>query len=301
MTLAALNQNFSLPGHISFKEGPGGLVVAEIANALAEAVIALQGAHLLSFCPRGQAPLIWVSERAKFAPGKAIRGGVPVCWPWFGPHTADARLPAHGVARTVGWEVLSTQALADGGTFLRLGLTNTGAAGDPWPHPSSVQLDISVGTALQMTLVTRNTGTAPFVLGEALHTYFQISDVANIRIRGLEAGAYLDKVDAGARKTQQGSIAIDREVDRIYLNTSADCLIEDSALQRRIRIASQGSHATVVWNPWIDRAAKMDDFAAQGYRDMVCVETANAADNVVIVQPGAVHRMTATYSVEALG
>ena len=301
MPLPELNAKFAIAGHVQFQAGPGGLPVIHIANAHGDAAIALQGGHITHFCPKGQAPLIWVSERAHYAPGKAIRGGVPVCWPWFGSHATDATLPAHGMARTALWQVLETKALADGQTWVRLGLPVDAANQALWPHASTAELEITVGSALTVTLVTRNTGSESFVLGEALHTYFQISDVGNIRVRGLEGCDYLDKVDNGARKTQQGSIQFEGEVDRVYLHTHADCLIDDRGLQRRIRIASQGAHATVVWNPWTEKTSKMADMAPEGFHHMVCVETANAADNVVTLAPGETHRMSATYSIEALG
>jgi D-hexose-6-phosphate mutarotase len=299
-TLSELNAQFSIPGHVHFHEDASGLIEVRIANQLGDAAISLQGGHLTHFCPQGQAPLIWLSERAKFAPGKVIRGGVPVCWPWFGPHTSDAKLPAHGIARTALWEVRETRALADGQTFVRLGLPETPASRALWPHPSCAELEITVGRTLQITLVTRNTGSAAIVVGEALHTYFAISDVAQVRIDDLDGCEFLDKVDHSTRKMQRGGIEIDQEVDRVYLNTSAGCLIEDAGLQRRIRIASQGARSTVVWNPRVDKASKMDDMAPDGYRRMVCVETGNAAENVVTVAPGEEHRMTVLYSLEAL-
>jgi D-hexose-6-phosphate mutarotase len=299
--LNSLNQRFAIPGHVQFKEGPGGLVVAEIANAHAESMIALQGAHVMTFQPRGQEPVLWLSSFGKFAPGKSIRGGVPICWPWFGPHAVDAKLPGHGFARTVMWEAKETKALPDGATFLRFGLVETEATRAQWPHPSTVELLVTVGAALRVELVTRNTGSASFPLGEAFHTYFHISDVADMAIRGLEGCAYLDKVDGFARKTQQGGVKIEVEVDRVYLDTEADCLIEDRGLKRRIRIAKSGSRSTVVWNPWTEKAEKMGDFGPEGHRGMVCVETANAVDNVVTLVPGAAHSLVAVISVEALG
>ena len=299
-TLPELNAQFSMPGHVHCHEDASGLIEVRISNSLGDAIIALQGGHLTHFCPKGQAPLIWLSERAKFAPAKAIRGGVPVCWPWFGPHASDAKLPAHGVARTALWQVRETRALADGQTFVRLGLPETPAARALWSHPVGVELEVTVGSALQLALVTRNTGVEAVVVGEALHTYFAISDIAQVRVDGLDGCEFLDKVDQGNRKTQQGPIHIDSEVDRVYLNTSADCLIEDVVMKRRIRIASQAARSTVVWNPWVEKASKMDDMAPDSYRSMVCVETCNAAENVVTVAPGTTHRMTAIYSLEAL-
>jgi D-hexose-6-phosphate mutarotase len=300
MTLKDLNQRYAIGNHVQFKEIAEGMIIAEVANQHALANIALQGAHIATFQPRGEEPVIWLSPKAKFAPGKSIRGGAPICWPWFGPHKTDSKLPGHGYARTVPWDVLETKALPDGSTFLRFGLIESDATRAQWPHASAVQLEVTVGKALRVELVTTNTGKAAFELGEALHTYFQISDVANMTIRGLENCEYLDKVQDFARFTQKDGIVIESEVDRVYVNTSADCVIEDKGLKRAIRIAKQGSQSTVVWNPWTEKAEKMGDFGPQLHRDMVCVESGNALENVVTLAPDEIHRLVAVYSVEKL-
>ena len=300
MTLTELNQRFAISNHLQFKEIAEGMIIAEVANQHALANIALQGAHIATFQPRGEEPVIWLSPQAKFAPGKSIRGGVPVCWPWFGPHKTESKFPGHGFARTVPWEVLETKALSDGSTFLRFGLVENDTTRAQWPHASTVQLEATVGKALRVELVTANTGKAAFELGEALHTYFQISDVANMTIRGLENCEYLDKVKDFARFNQQGGIVIESEVDRVYVNTTAVCVIEDKGLKRAIRIAKQGSKSTVVWNPWTEKAEKMGDFGPKLHRDMVCVESGNALENVVTLAPGETHKLVAIYSVEKL-
>jgi len=299
-TLNSLNQQFGIAGHLQFIEVDGGLIFAEINNAHATASIALQGAHIATFQPKGEEPIIWLSPRAKFALGKSIRGGVPVCWPWFGPHATDSKLPGHGYARTVMWEVQETKALADGATFIRFGLIENDTTKAQWPHASTVQLEATVGKALKVALITQNTGSAAFQLGEALHTYFHISDVGNMTIRGLEGCEYIDKVGETTRRTQQGGIIISSEVDRVYVNTTADCVIEDTGLKRAIRIQKQGSRSTVVWNPWTEKAEKMGDFGPALHRDMVCVESGNAFDNLVTVQAGETHRLVAVYSSEQL-
>jgi glucose-6-phosphate 1-epimerase len=300
MTIAELNQKFGIGNHLKFSEIAGGLVAAEIHNAHASATIALQGAHLMTYQPRGHEPVIWLSKYAKFAAGKSIRGGVPICWPWFGPHATDAKLPGHGYARTVMWEVLETKALADGETFIRFGLVDTEATRTQWPHPCSVKIEMTIGKTLRVELLTHNSGKQAFMLGEALHTYFNISDVAQTTIRGLEGCDYLDKVGEPASRKQKDGIVIDSEVDRVYINTTADCVIEDRGLKRAIRITKQGSRSTVVWNPWTEKADKMGDFGHEGHRGMVCVESANAFDNVVNVAPGETHRLSVVYSLEAL-
>jgi D-hexose-6-phosphate mutarotase len=196
--------------------------------------------------------------------------------------------------------VLEAKALPDDSTFISFGLIETDAIRAQWPHPSTVKIEMTVGKSLKIDLVTHNTGKQPFVLGEALHTYFHISDVAQMTIRGLEGCEYLDKVGEPASRKQQDGIVIASEVDRVYINTAADCVIEDRGLKRAIRISKQGSHSTVVWNPWTEKADKMGDFGQEGYRGMVCVESANAFDNLVTVKPGETHKLSVVYSLEAL-
>ena len=191
--------------------------------------------------------------------------------------------------------------MPDGGTFLRFGLVETDATRAQWPHPCSVQIDFTIGKTLNIDLVTRNIGTHPFTLGEALHTYFHISDVGQMTIRGLENCEYMDKAGGASElKKQLDGIKIESEVDRVYLNSTSDCIIKDRGLQRIIRIAKHGSHSTVVWNPWTEKADKMGDFGPEGHRGMVCVESANALDNTVTVEPGASHHLVVAYSLEAM-
>ena len=300
MTLAELNQQFGISSHLKFAEIAGGLITADISNAHASASIALQGAHLMTYQRHGETPVIWLSKLAKFSVGKSIRGGVPICWPWFGPHATDAKLPGHGYARTVMWNVLESKALPDGSTFISFGLLETDATRAQWSHPSSVKIEMTIGKILRIELVTHNSGKQAFTLGEALHTYFHISDVAQMTISGLEGCTYLDKVGEPATRTQKNGIVIESEVDRVYVDTAADCVIEDRGLKRAIRIAKKASLSTVVWNPWTEKADKMGDFGPEGHRGMVCVESANAFGNVVNVAPGETHRLVVEYSVEAL-
>jgi len=298
--VSALNAKFAIPGHVTFKDMPGGLVVAEVGNSQATATIALQGSHVMTWAPRRSRSVLWLSKFAKFAPGKSIRGGVPVCWPWFGPHATESKYPGHGFARTVPWEVVASEALHDGSTRLTFRIVQDDATRAQWPHASEALNIITVGRALEISLVTRNTGTAPFTLGDAFHTYFEVSDIRNCRIHGLGQCSYLDKVDGGQKKQQVGPVMIGEEVDRIYLDSTADVLIDDPGYRRRLRVTKRGSRSSVVWNPWTEKAAKMGDFGPAGYLNMVCVESTNAADDVVEVLPGGEHRLSVCYSVEPL-
>ena len=298
--LATLNTQFGIDQQLVFTSGVGDLTVAEISNSYAQAVIALHGAHVLSFQPHGQRPVLWLSEYSQFKIGKAIRGGIPICWPWFAAHPSDPSKPSHGFARTTLWAVAGSEALADGSTQLRLELHDSAETQALWPHPFRLELVVTVGPALQVDLNIYNPGDGPFVCTDALHTYFGVSDIANVTIRGLENVAYLDKVDHDGRKMQQGPITITAETDRIYLDTTADCLIVDSSWQRRIRVAKQGSQTTVVWNPWIEKSQRMTDFGDEEYHGMVCVETTNAADDVVTVPARGSHRLQTSITVEPI-
>ena len=298
--IAVLNQDYGIAGKVNFKAGPGDLPLVELSSTHGSAVVALQGGHLLSWIPRGEKPVIWLSKDAKFASGKSIRGGVPVCWPWFGPHPRETSFPAHGFARTASWRVIGAEDYGDAGTRLVLRLEQNDASRRYWPLSTEVTMRISLGAALEIELITRNTGEVPITVGEALHTYFEVSDVREIAIRGLENCEFLDKVDGGKSKRQQGPVTFSGELDRVYLNTSSDCLIDDVGINRRIRISKRGSRSTVVWNPWYEKAAKMGDLGEEGFLNMVCVESANAADDTVSIAAGDEHQLAAIYRVEPL-
>jgi glucose-6-phosphate 1-epimerase len=298
--ISALEERFGIAGEVSFTEGPNGMPVIEISNAKSMGSIGLQGAQLLTWAPMSQELVVWLSPLAKFGPGKAPRGGVPVCWPWFGPHGSEPTFPAHGFARTSAWEVIEAEALEDGSNRLGFRLIRTEASYAQWPHATPLEIRYTLGEALDIELTTRNETDQPVPLGEALHTYFMVSDVRNVRVTGLEGCEYLDKVDGGRRKRQEGPISFGGETDRIYLGTAAECRIEDPGLKRRIRIEKLGSRSTVVWTPWEEKARKLGDFEGDGYLRMLCVESANAADDLLSLAPGEEHRLWVRYSVEAL-
>lgn len=299
--VAALNCRFALPGRLEFVQDDSGLVVARIASAHAKSDITLQGAHVMTWQPLGQRPVIWLSPAAKLVRGKSLRGGVPVCWPWFGAHAAESGFPAHGFARTVPWQVAATEEWPDGGIRIAFELPQSAMPSAQWPHACRVRNIVTVGRTLSLELATENTGGTGFEIGEALHTYFAVGDAERIRVTGLDGAEYLDKADGWKRKTQAGGVAIAGEVDRLYVNTESECVIEDPVLKRRIRIAKRGSRSTVVWNPGAEKAAKMGDFgSADGHLGMVCVESANAGENTVRIAPGETHSLSVSYGVEPL-
>ncbi|HZV98581.1 MAG TPA: D-hexose-6-phosphate mutarotase [Methylophilaceae bacterium] len=300
-TAQALSQVWEDP-NLRFSEDANGLVTLEIENALATATLALQGGHLIHWQPRhADQPVLWLSKRARFVHGRSIRGGVPICWPWFGAHPSDDRLCPHGFARVMPWRLLESTVLENGATRLVLQITDTPVAHAQLPHPYELKLTVIVGETLQMSLATTNHDTEPFTIGEALHTYFQVSDIEGISVSGLEGAEYADKVKNFARDTEQGPLKFDQEFDRVYLNTQADCTIEDPGFNRRIRVKKSGSLSTVVWTPWKQKAEDLVDIGqGDDWRHMICVESANAQDNIVSVAPGTTHVLTVEYSTEAL-
>lgn len=292
-TLDALNTRFGMADHLHFEDQTLGLPVAHISTPHGTARLSLYGGHVLSWQPTGQQPVIWVSPAAIYATGTAIRGGVPVCWPWFG---SVAGKVSHGFARTSVWQVRGADVATDGAVTLRLGLQDDAHTRTLWPHAFDLELVVTVGSTLTLSLITRNTGDAPFTLTQALHTYFCVGDIHHTTVHGLEGTTYLDKPQNFAEFPQTGPITFSGEVDRVYINTVADCVIDDAAWGRRIRVAKSGSTSTVVWNPWAEREKAMVDMAPGDHIGMVCVETCNAGPDQIVVAPQAAHALVATFS-----
>lgn len=301
-----LNDRFAIPFKLRFKTMGEGLLVADITNAHATASICLQGGHLLSWQPvTDSEPVIWMSPAAKFVPKAAIRGGIPVCWPWFGAHVSNDKhaTPAHGFARTQPWQVTGTRSLDDGSTEIALSFIPAAETHAYWASSAAAsRLDmlVNVGSSLKIALITRNLGDEDFTISEALHTYFAVSDVAQVQVEGLDGVHFHDKAAGWTEGDQVGAIPFAAEVDRVYVNTPERCTIVDTGFKRSIHIAKLGSQSTVVWNPWAARAAQMGDLGQDGWKRFVCVETANARENFVTVPAGKSHTLAVEYRVEAL-
>jgi len=302
INLNQLNENhaFQKDGQsLRVVEGKGDIPLIEIKNKHASATISLQGANLLSWLPENEKQsVIWLSEDAKFALGKSVRGGIPICWPWFGAHASHADYPAHGFARTTLWQIVSATPLDTGETQITFMLDTRkldNTINTMWPQPTMVEYRLTIGRSLILELITTNHSDQAITLGQALHTYFSVDDIAQTTVEGLDGKTYLDKPQNFARKTQAGPVTFSAEVDRIYLATPDSVVINDS--KRKITISKQGSCSTVVWNPGQAVAEKMGDLGRDGYRKMVCVESANAAEDVVIIQPGNSHTLHVEYEI----
>jgi glucose-6-phosphate 1-epimerase len=314
VTLKDLNDRYAIPFKLRFVALDAGqdssLISADITNPHATASICLQGGHVLNWQPASSSePVIWMSTDAQFAVGKSIRGGIPVCWPWFGAHASDGKspenaLPAHGFARTQPWQVKGSRSLSDGSTEISLTMPLTQTLQAMWPHQTQLDMLINVGKTLKIALITRNLGASDFVITEALHTYFAVSSVEQIEVNGLHGSHFHDKAAGWTEGDQAGAILFGQEVDRVYINTPDRCTIVDTGFKRNIHIAKLGSQSTVVWNPWAVRAAQMGDLGQgdnnDGWKRFVCVESANALSNAVTVPAGKSHTLAVEYRVEML-
>lgn len=275
-----------IPGIARLATGLGGFPRYEISTPLAEAHVYLHGAHVTHFAPAGQDPVLFMSNQSTFLPGKPIRGGVPVIFPWFGPRKA----PSHGFARTRDWTPESLIQQPGGQVVLTLRLEPDDETRALWDEPWVLRHRITIGSSLTMELEIENRGTAPFQCEEALHTYFRVSDIRRVLLHGLAGVEYIDqRVGKLGKHRDDQPIAFTGETDREYLHTPATCMIEDPGLSRRIVVEKTGSLSTVVWNPWIDKARAMADFGDNEWPRMLCVESGNIADNALEIAPGARH------------
>ncbi|MGB2692009.1 MAG: D-hexose-6-phosphate mutarotase [Thermodesulfobacteriota bacterium] len=297
--IKSLNQQYGLDGNLIFKEGSGGLTFAEINNEAASAQIFLRGAHITSFIPHGQEPAFFLSPLSQYETGKAIRGGIPISWPWFADHPTDSSKPAHGFARTSLWEVRGTKIISEAETRIVFGLVDNESTRKMWNYAFDLEFTVSIGKELKSRLTMTNSDNQDFTITSAFHSYYNVGNANDVTIYGLEDANYIDKVDKFAKKIQEGPIRITSETDRIYLDTTSDCLIEDPVLKRKIRVRKTGSKSTVIWNPWIEKSHQMKDLGGQDYTKFVCVETTNAGEDVITISPGKQHKLKMRVAVES--
>jgi glucose-6-phosphate 1-epimerase len=297
MNEAQLNEKFGKAGVLEFGAGTGGLTCAQITTAACTATVYLHGAHLAAWTPAGRPPVLFLSQQSWFEREKPLRGGVPICWPWFGPHATKSTWPGHGFARLMTWEVEATR-IGDAGKVAMVLLLKSSAATRQYvPWDFELRHRITVGPQLIMKLETTNTGLEAMRIEEALHTYFAVGDVRTARVLGLNGKVYLDKVDGFKRKRQHGAVTFHGETDRVYLETPGTTKIIDPAGGRTITIDKAGSANTVVWNPWVEKARHMADFGEEEWPGMLCVETANVGVQAVAIKPGERHELRAVISV----
>ncbi|ABA77355.1 MULTISPECIES: D-hexose-6-phosphate mutarotase [Pseudomonas] len=272
-----------------------------IRHGQAEVLVAQQGAHILSYQVDGQPPLIWLNDKAVFKTGKSIRAGVPVCWPWFGKfernpqnvqamRTSEEPAGAHGFVRAMDWELGGIETEGES-LKVEFKLPYPEGGFPEWPHQVDLTLTLRLDDQLHISLTSHNRGTDTVSISQALHSYFAVSDVRNVRVEGVDGLDYIETLDDWKTFTQQGDLRFAGETDRIYLDAPAQLSIVDPAWERRIVLTTTGSRTAVIWNPWIDRAAALSDMDNDGWQRMLCIETANVMSDVMNLAPDASHTM----------
>lgn len=281
-----------------------------IRNGDAEVIVAEQGAQVLSYCHGDATPIIWLSEEAVFERGQAVRGGVPVCWPWFGDlmrnpesvqgaYQSDQPAPAHGLVRNIDWVLERSDSDAASAT-LTFGC-NAESDLPGWPHAVDLRLAICLdGKGLHLSLTSHNRGGTPITLSQALHSYFAVSDIHQVTVEGLDGCPYIETLDGWQQRQQQGDLVFDGETDRIYMDLPSTLVLRDPGLKRRIVLETRGSRSAVLWNPWIAKAQRLSQFADDAWQRMLCIETANVMSDAVQLDPSANHTLSVSIATEPL-
>ena len=300
MRAEELTAKFGIAGILDFVETEHGLVKAAISLDGMAGELYLQGAQLTAWQPAGERPVLFTSPNSLFAPGRAIRGGIPIIFPWFGPSRHALEAPQHGFARTAPWHLDRVETAGRESLTLTFSLSDGDVGSLFWPEPFRAIYTVVFAQTLSLRLGVENRATHPIIFEQALHTYFAISDISGIAISGLAGTTYIDKSDAARRKPQTAAlVTITSETDSVYLDTPGQCVIEDRGWHRRVVIKKDGAASSVVWNPWAEKAAAMVDLGDPAWRGMVCVETGNIADNEVRLAADGEHQMSTTISVDA--
>jgi len=289
MTDLASLQRFAVPGTITIDAGCGGLPRVSLSTPLCRGEIYLHGAHVTAWQPAGQAPVIWMSSHGNFVANKAIRGGIPLCWPWFGA-AAEAGQPVHGLVRQADWSLASVGITPDGAVTVVMRLD--------CPAPAaSLQLTACFGRTLQVELAATNTGSSAYLVGETLHTYLAVGDVRRVSLRGLHGATGQGRVAQPIELIGPEVLGLSAEMDTVFNGHEGPVEVEDPVLHRRLRIAKGGSRSTVVWNPWIAKSARMPDFGDHEWPGMLCIEPANALTDTYMLNPGTTHRLSTAIEV----
>jgi glucose-6-phosphate 1-epimerase len=299
MRAEELATEFGIAGVLDFVNMQGGLVKAAISLDGVASELYLRGAQVTAWGLRDEPPILFTSPKSAFAPARAIRGGIPIIFPWFGPSRHAPAAPQHGFARTATWHLDGVETAGSKSLTMTLSLTDGDVGSTIWPEPFCAIYTVTFAQTLSLRLAVQNRAGHRIVFEEALHTYFAISDISDIAISGLAGTTYIDKTDAARRKPQTTDlVTITAETDRVYLDTPAQYVIEDRGWRRRVIIEKDGAASTVVWNPWAEKAAAMADLGDPAWRGMVCVEAGNIADDEVRLARNGEHQISTAISVD---
>ncbi len=275
--LQELNQRFAIDEQLKFEMHRSGLVQGKINTKKCSGSFFLLGSHIAEFQSKSQSqPILFMSDEAVFDVGKPIRGGIPICFPWFGPNKSDASAPAHGLVRTAAWEVLESKHTTRG-VLVTLGYSSASFR---------LSMTFTFGESLDVTLKVQNEASTEQTCEVALHTYFQLGDARRASLTGLEKNEFRDQLTGEIHSATGDKIQFTGETDRVYHGSVALVTIEDAANSRCIQIRPRNSHSTVVWNPWIAKSKRMSDFGDDEFERMCCVETANVVPHNWVIEAG---------------
>ena len=290
--------SFAIPNTLEVVEGRGGLPLVKISNRFADAEIYLHGAHVTHFAPKGGKPMIWTSPASPYADGKSIRGGIPVCFPWFGPHRSVKEYPVHGFVRFRSTELAETSQLSDGRTRAVFSLKADDAVRAYWPHEFRLDLSVTVGKELELSLTVTNTGREPFSYEDCFHTYFAVGDATRAAVTGFDGVGFIDRLKGDARGVQSGDVSASSvEITHVYTLVPPRAAIDDAAGGRRIAVEQSGLANAVVWNPGEATAAKNPEMAGM-WKDFLCLEAGNCLDTRITLLPGCSHVSAVRYGTE---
>jgi glucose-6-phosphate 1-epimerase len=297
-TIVELNRRFAIAGVAQVTAGNGGLPRVSISTATASGEIYLHGAQITSWRPGGAEDVIFLSQHSQWEPGRAIRGGIPVCFPWFRNKADNPKAPSHGFVRTKAWQLDSVEVHGDG-VMVSLSTSSDEGTRAWWPYDFQLSHRLTIGSELKQELAVSNTGSEPLRFEEALHTYYRVGAAEAIRISGLDGVTYLDNTDSNREKRQAGDVVFTAQTDSAYMDTTHPVEIADPGLRWRVRLEKQNSRTTVVWNPWSQGAQALADLGDDEWRNMACVEASNIRDFAVHLAPGERHTMKTVITVAA--
>jgi len=296
LRIAVLNDRFGIPGIAEVIAGNGGLPKVCVTTPSASAEIYLHGAQVTSWRPAGAEEAIFLSEHSRWEDGRAIRGGIPICFPWFRAKADDPQAPAHGFVRTREWRLDAVTAEGNGDVIVSCSTESDDSTRRWWPHEFRLVHRVTVGGTLGLELTATNTGTTPLSFEEALHTYFRVGDVRNVRAHGLDRVTYLDNTEGNREKIQSGDLVFSGAMDSAYLDAHGAVALVDPDLHRTLKTEKENSATTVVWNPWQQGAAALSDLGDDEWRTMACVEASNILGSTVKLAPSQQHTVRATLS-----
>ena len=273
---------------VSIEQTDTGLEYINVASEFCSAKIFLQGAQLTEFTPAGKKPLIWVSSEEDYQEGKSVRGGMPICWPWFGVNS-NPDWPIHGVARTSLWRA---DEVTEQDEQIKVSLTLPMAQVDEsyWPHKSKLKVEFVLTTKLEVRLTTTNLSNQTITFTQALHTYFPTPAIAETQVDGLQGSKYIEFGEGPFDQNELVGFA--RETDMVYTQAAdTQRIITPDGI---IEVGRENSSSCVLWNPWIEKSKRLSNFADDEYHTMLCLEAANVMDDSAVVAPGESHTLTTT-------